>query len=226
MSNIERLRDEEIDLIDDQHLPYPKPSKSVIRPFARAIESAVHAKLSAPVEVGEAPVAEDAAYEMLMALVDVDTHDMNLRDHPDAWAAVERYSASLVEQQAREIAELKAELEAKEARWTRVIKAAEEAHGPAAFRFKMGLRKNGTATNVFPQWLDQRWVSFVYAEDDGHLGLHAKIDQQASRLSRQGEVIKRAVEALAHCTTDEGPDQNDLIRAREVLAELRSVEGV
>lgn len=59
----------------------------------------------------------------------------------------------------------------------KVIKAAEEAHGPGAFRFKMSLNSRGTASNVFPQWLDQRWVSFVYAEDDAHVGLHARIAQ-------------------------------------------------
>lgn len=66
------------------------------------------------------------------------------------------------------------ELEAWKAK---VIKAAEDAHGPGAFRFKMSLNGRGTASNVFPQWLDQRWVSFVYAEDDAHIGMHARIAQ-------------------------------------------------
>ena len=55
-----------------------------------------------------------------------------------------------------------------------VIEAAEKAHGPHAIRFKLSLRKNCTATNTFPKWLDQRWVSFVYAEDDAHIGYIAK----------------------------------------------------
>lgn len=76
------------------------------------------------------------------------------------------------------------------ANWkTKIIKAAEEAHGPAAFRFKLSLRKSGTATNQFPQWLDGRWVSFVYAENDAHIGLHAKIEAQR-------ELLRQAVESL------------------------------
>lgn len=73
----------------------------------------------------------------------------------------------------------------------RVIKAAEEAHGPGAFRFKMSLNSRGTASNVFPQWLDQRWVSFVYAEDDAHIGLHARIAQlEAGRDQLRAELEK------------------------------------
>lgn len=74
-----------------------------------------------------------------------------------------------------ENAELRARVVELEARHARILKAAEEAHGPGAFRFKMSIDKRGTASNVFPRWLDQRWVSFVYAEDDAHIGLHARI---------------------------------------------------
>ena len=75
-----------------------------------------------------------------------------------------------------ERAQLLAENAELKQRWDRVLKSAEEVHGPDALRFKLSLRKNGTATNCFPTWLDQRWVSFVFAEDDGHLGLHAQIE--------------------------------------------------
>lgn len=92
-------------------------------------------------------------------------------------------------QAASELRRLVAENEALNQRWQRVIKAAEEAHGPAAFRFKLGLRKNGTATNQFPTWLDGRWVSFVYAENDAHLGLHAKVEIQCT-------LLRQALEAL------------------------------
>lgn len=67
----------------------------------------------------------------------------------------------------------------------KVILAAEQAHGPDAIRFKFSLRDNGTARNVFPASLDQRWVSFVYAEDDAHIGY-----------------IARAVEAIDKATGD------------------------
>jgi hypothetical protein len=66
----------------------------------------------------------------------------------------------------------------------RVIAAAEVAHGPDAVRFKLSLRRNGTATNEFPKHLDQRWVSFVYAEDDAHIGYIAKA--LAAQQEKQG----------------------------------------
>ena len=66
------------------------------------------------------------------------------------------------------------ELEWLDVRWGRVTKAAEHAHGPDAIRFKFSLRKNGTATNTFSKWLDGRWVSFVFAEDDAHIGYIVK----------------------------------------------------
>lgn len=66
-------------------------------------------------------------------------------------------------------------------RWNRVVKAAEHAHGPDAIRFKLSLRKNGTTTNIFPRWLDQRWVSFVFAEDDAHIGYIAKAIQATAQ---------------------------------------------
>lgn len=69
-----------------------------------------------------------------------------------------------------QLAEATRELESLKAWKARVVKAAEEVHGPDALRFKLSLKKNGTATNEFPQHLDQRWVSFVYAEDDAHVG--------------------------------------------------------
>jgi hypothetical protein len=38
---------------------------------------------------------EDAIYALLMDLAGVDTYDVNLRDHPDAWKAVEKFIAAL-----------------------------------------------------------------------------------------------------------------------------------
>jgi hypothetical protein len=58
--------------------------------------------------------------------------------------------------------------------WSRVLAAADKAHGPDAIRFKLSLYKNGRAINTFPSWLDGRWVSFVFAEDDAHIGYIAK----------------------------------------------------
>lgn len=204
MSNIERLRDGEvmrvlINASDSLNITRAHELGGKTRTICdeegllelgRAIESAVHAKLSAPVEVVEAPVATDAAYEMLMALAGVDTHDMNLRDHPDAWAAVERYSASLVEQQARRI----------------------EAYEK------------------------------IINNDSRLLGdMFASIAQLEARLSRQGEVIKKAIEAQEQAKRwieqemrdrgvpderlDDPPVGSHLYALRDSLAELRSVEG-
>lgn len=62
-------------------------------------------------------------------------------------------------------------------RWQeRILSAAEKVFGEQSRRFKLSLRKNGTATNVFPDWLDGAWVAFQRAEDDGHVGLVAQID--------------------------------------------------
>lgn len=41
------------------------------------------------------PALEDAAYDCLSALAGVDTHDVNLRDHPEAWAAIEAFAAKV-----------------------------------------------------------------------------------------------------------------------------------
>lgn len=38
---------------------------------------------------------EDAAYECLMAMAGVDTHDVSLRDNPKAWAAIEAFAAKV-----------------------------------------------------------------------------------------------------------------------------------
>jgi|GEM_PF-5846314 len=112
------------------------------------------------------------------------------------------------EQSIEHIRRLVAENEAQVAWKAKIIKAAEKVHGPAAFRFKLSLRKNGTATNVFPQWLDQRWVSFVYAEDDAHIGLHAKIEAQAA-------LLRQAVEQMGQAH-DESLDGRDF-QARQIL---------
>jgi len=77
-------------------------------------------------------------------------------------------------------------------RWDRVIRAAEKVHGPEAMRFKLSLRKNGTASNCFPKWLDGRWVSFVFAENDAHIGY-----------------IARAVEMVNDCADQAGQGQGD-----------------
>ncbi len=94
---------------------------------------------------------------------------------------------------AKEIARKQAaELDTLRAWKARIIKAAEESHGPDAIRLKFSLNRVGEATNVFPKWLDQRWVSFVFAEDDAHIGLHAQIDTlraEVERLRVDGERI-------------------------------------
>ena len=38
------------------------------------------------------PLVEDAARECLAALAGVDTYDTNLRDHGEAWAAIEAFA--------------------------------------------------------------------------------------------------------------------------------------
>lgn len=38
---------------------------------------------------------EDAAYDCMSLLAGVDTHDLDLRDHPEAWAAVEAFAAKV-----------------------------------------------------------------------------------------------------------------------------------
>lgn len=109
-------------------------------------------------------------------------------DHtPEGYPAVQRKTldecAFIISQQGTQVEQLTRELEQAREWKTRVIKAAEEAHGPQAFRFKMGLNKHGEATNTFPAWLDQRWVSFVFAEDDAHIGLHAQIESLRAELA-------------------------------------------
>lgn len=54
---------------------------------------------AAPREVGSTeglgPALEDAAYACLSALAGVDTDDVNLRDHGEAWAAIEAFAAKV-----------------------------------------------------------------------------------------------------------------------------------
>lgn len=219
MSNIERLSEEEIGAAFTGEPHTGVPFEMVVQ-IARAIESAVHAKLSAPVEVGEAPVAEAAAYEMLMALAGVDTHDISLRDHPDAWAAVERYSASLVEQQAREIAELKG--------------LAERLKKEAQIHAQEARTANSTIAEIY------RCVSGGTGEPgnwNGAKPVRELLDDQRARLSRQGEVIKRAAEELGDLRhrfhmacistgSDVWAADCACAKADAVIDELRSVEGV
>lgn len=44
---------------------------------------------------GLGPALEDAAYDCLSALAGVDTHDVNLRDHGEAWAAIEAFATKV-----------------------------------------------------------------------------------------------------------------------------------
>lgn len=44
---------------------------------------------------GLGPTLEAAAEECLSALAGIDTYDVNLRDHPGAWAAVEAFAAKV-----------------------------------------------------------------------------------------------------------------------------------
>lgn len=89
-------------------------------------------------------------------------------------AEVERLTNELkIARQAEEIAIANA---AGLRRWQeRILAAAEAVYGDKSRRFKLCLRKNGTASNVFPDWLDGRWVAFQTAEDDGHIGLVAQL---------------------------------------------------
>jgi hypothetical protein len=67
-------------------------------------------------------------------------------------------------------------------RWQHAVEHARDYTEADATRFKLSLRKNGTATNVFPKELDQRWVAFVAAEDDAHVArayLHREAEQRA-----------------------------------------------
>ena len=41
------------------------------------------------------PALEEAAYDCMSALSGVNTYEVNLRDHPDAWAAVEAFAAKV-----------------------------------------------------------------------------------------------------------------------------------
>jgi hypothetical protein len=140
-------------------------------------------------------------------------------DHsPDGWPAIQMRDVSAL---ISEIERLTAENEAQTAWKAKIIKSAEDAHGPAAFRFKLSLNKRGTASNEFPNWLDGRWVSFVYAEDDAHIGLHAKIEElrdavdkmtaevEALRASAQGarKLLKRTPPATRsmYVGTDKEP---------------------
>lgn len=45
---------------------------------------------------------EQAGYDLLSELAGVDTYDINLRDHPKAWEALERYRAALASSPAAE----------------------------------------------------------------------------------------------------------------------------
>lgn len=88
--------------------------------------------------------------------------------------AAREQGAMAVAKMAEEVERLRQQLAEAHAWKARVIEAAEEAHGPSAIRFKLSLFQNGRARNHFPSHLDQRWVSFVYAEDDAHIGYIAK----------------------------------------------------
>lgn len=41
------------------------------------------------------PMLENAAYDCLSALAGVETYDVNLRDHPEAWKAIEAFAAAV-----------------------------------------------------------------------------------------------------------------------------------
>lgn len=96
-----------------------------------------------------------------------------------------RQVLSTPELQARQTDAEKRELANLRDRWDRVIRAAENVHGPDAMRFKLSLRKNGTASNCFPKWLDGRWVSFVYAENDAHIGYIARAVEMVNKTAAQ-----------------------------------------
>ena len=125
---------------------------------------------------------------------------------------------AMTAEQLRRIPALEARVAELEARHARILKAAEEAHGPGAFRFKMSLDKRGTASNVFPQWLDQRWVSFVYAEDDAHMGLHARLAElEAQRVALTDEQIEAIRGAVQYCESGKVPDGWTMNRLQEIL---------
>lgn len=44
---------------------------------------------------GLGPALEDAAYDCMSALAGVETYDVKLRDHPEAWAAIEAFAAKV-----------------------------------------------------------------------------------------------------------------------------------
>jgi hypothetical protein len=45
-------------------------------------------------EASGAALHEDAGYELLSELAGIDTYDVNLRDHPKAWEALEKYGSA------------------------------------------------------------------------------------------------------------------------------------
>lgn len=80
----------------------------------------------------------------------------------------------------------------------KVWKAAEEVFGKHSLRYKLCLRKNGTASNVFPPELDGAWVAFQRAEDDAHIGLVAQLLQKTQELAASQYREDKLREALTN----------------------------
>lgn len=60
---------------------------------------------------GLGPALEDAAYDCLSLLASVETYDINLRDHPEAWAAIEALAAKVRAAERKRCAKLLREAE-------------------------------------------------------------------------------------------------------------------
>ena len=83
----------------------------------------------------------------------------------------------------------------------KILKAAEVTFaGDDAPRFKLCLRKNGTAINVFPQELNGDWVALQRAEDDAHAGMLTLLDMQSEhfeQVKRQRDELARVLSRIA-----------------------------
>lgn len=172
--------------------------------------TAVHAKLSAPAEVMEAAIAK---VEEFGATVRLDW--VGVREAHNAKPGL-LYPASLVERQAREIAELKG--------------LAERLKQEAQIHTQEARTANSTIAEIY------RRVSGGTGEPgnwNGAKPVRELLDDQRARLSRQGEVIKRAAEAVgqlcnvisADCCDEHGI-WSEYEAAVAALDAIRSVEGV
>lgn len=107
-------------------------------------------------------------------------------------------------------------------RWKeKILKAADVTFaGNDAPRFKLFLRKNGTASNVFPKELDGAWVAFQRAEDDAHIGMLALLDMQGEHFEKVKLQRDEMARVLSLIATGQIYDQDIADVASDTLSRL------